>query len=54
MTKEKIKQLAMEAGLPRGWYEGPWFKGDKIMTGVPDGLVRFVKLIEADLKKVTR
>lgn len=54
MTKEKIRQLAIDAGCPRGWYEGPWFKGDKMMTGVPDCLSKLAKLIEADVKKTTR
>jgi len=51
MTKERIKQLAIEAGLPRGWYDGPWFKGDTLQTGLSDHMVQFVKLIEADVKK---
>jgi hypothetical protein len=48
MTKQQIKKLAIKAGMPKGWYDGPWFDTNgKLQTGVPDCLVKFTELVIA-------
>lgn len=55
MVEDKdIKRLAQRAGMPPGWYEGPYFEGNGLKTGLPPCLIAFVRLIEAAVKKETR
>lgn len=46
MKDIEIKKLAKQARLPNGWYNGPWFEGDKLKTGLAPCMKEFVRLIE--------
>jgi hypothetical protein len=41
-----ITQAAMRAGIPNGWYKGPWFDAkSNLQTGIPPSMRLFVSYI---------